>query len=239
MQQEKISAILLAGGSGKRMQSGTPKQYMLLGEKPVLCYSLAAFDQSSVDEIVLVVNESDTEYLKDSILSRYPVKKPLILVQGGAERYFSVYNGLKEAVDSDYVLIHDGARPFITVEMIEGVIASLKDHPACAVGVPVKDTIKIVDTTGTITETPDRNMVWAIQTPQAFSTPLIKRAYDMLMEDIQKETQPGKTLVTDDTMVLEHTLKYPVKMIMGSYSNIKITTPEDMRMGEALLHREK
>ncbi|SHL81782.1 2-C-methyl-D-erythritol 4-phosphate cytidylyltransferase [Anaerocolumna jejuensis DSM 15929] len=238
MPHEKISAILLAGGSGKRMQSDIPKQYMLLGEKPVLCYSLAAFDQSRVDEIILVANKNDMEYLNDKILKQYPAEKPVHLVPGGEERYYSVYNGLRRAADSDYVLIHDGARPFITAEMIERVIASLKEHPACAVGVPVKDTIKIVDTTKTIIETPDRNMVWAVQTPQAFSCPLILRAYDMLMEDLKKEPQAKKTPVTDDTMVLEYSLHYPVKMIMGSYSNIKITTPEDMLMGEALLHRE-
>ncbi|SHO49601.1 2-C-methyl-D-erythritol 4-phosphate cytidylyltransferase [Anaerocolumna xylanovorans] len=236
MRQEKISAILLAGGSGKRMQSDIPKQYMVLGDKPVLSYSLAAFDESSVDEIILVVNESDMEYLKDNILKQYPVKKPVHLVPGGEERYLSVYNGLKSITDTDFVLIHDGARPFITVEMIERVIISLREYPACAVGVPVKDTIKIVDTTGTIIETPDRSMVWAIQTPQAFSVPLIVRAYEMLLSHLQKEEHDKKVPVTDDTMVIEYTLKYPVKMIMGSYSNIKITTPEDMIMGEALLY---
>lgn len=239
MQQEKISAILLAGGSGRRMQSDTPKQYMLLGDKPVLSYSLAAFEQSSVDEIILVVNDSDMEYLKSNILKRFPVKKPIHLVPGGEERYLSVYNGLKSMTDSDFVLIHDGARPFITVEMIERVITSLREHPACAVGVPVKDTIKIVDTTGTITETPDRSTVWAIQTPQAFSASLIMRAYEMLLLQMQEEGQDKKTPVTDDTMVIEYTLNYPVRMIMGSYSNIKITTPEDMIMGEALLHNKK
>ncbi len=238
MGQEKISAILLAGGSGKRMQSDLPKQYMLLGENPVLYYSLAAFDKSSVDEIILVVNENDIEYLKNNILGQYPLEKPVHVVTGGEERYLSVYNGLKEITEGDYVLIHDGARPFITTEMIEEIIVNLKEHPACAVGVPVKDTIKIVDTTGTIVETPDRSMVWAIQTPQAFSRSLISRAYDMLLDKIQKDEQDKKISVTDDTMVLEYTLNYPVKMIMGSYRNIKITTQEDMIIGEALLQRK-
>lgn len=238
MGQEKVSAILLAGGSGKRMQSDLPKQYMLLGENPVLYYSLAAFDKSSVDEIILVVNENDIEYLKNNILGQYPLEKPVHVVTGGEERYLSVYNGLKEITEGDYVLIHDGARPFITTEMIEEIIVNLKEHPACAVGVPVKDTIKIVDTTGTIVETPDRSMVWAIQTPQAFSRSLISRAYDMLLDKIQKDEQDKKTSVTDDTMVLEYTLNYPVKMIMGSYRNIKITTQEDMIIGEALLQRK-
>ncbi len=239
MGQEKISAILLAGGSGKRMQSDIPKQYMLLGEKPVLYYSLEAFDKSSVDEILLVVNENDIEYLEENILSRYPLDKPVRVVTGGEERYHSVYNGLKAISEGEYVLIHDGARPFITTEMIEEIIVSLREHPACAVGVPVKDTIKIVDTTGTITETPDRSFVWAIQTPQAFSRSLISRAYDMLLGEFHKDVQDKKISITDDTMVLEYTLNYPVKMIMGSYRNIKITTQEDLIMGEALLQRKK
>ena len=234
MEHEKISAILLAGGNGKRMQADIPKQYMLLGNKPVLSYSLEAFSRSSDDDIILVANECDKEYLKEHILKKYPVPKPVHLVTGGEERYLSVYNGLKRLTNADYVLIHDSARPFITVGLIEQVISTLRECGACAVGVPVKDTIKIVDTKGTILETPDRNKTWAIQTPQAFQTSLIIRAYDMLMEKLQYNTD-SQCFVTDDTMVLEYTLKHPVRMIKGSYSNIKITTPEDMIMAEAIL----
>jgi len=234
-QDDKVSAIILAGGSGKRMQSEIPKQYMLLGDYPVLYYSLKAFDNSSVDEIILVINESDREYLKEKLLKAYTFKKPVRLAAGGEERYLSVFNGLQGCKESDYVLIHDGARPFISVEIIEETIKNTKEYKACAVGVPVKDTIKIVDTNGTIKETPDRSKVWAIQTPQAFQTSLIIDAYELLLADLNQKTGGGPLNVTDDAMVLECTINYPIKIIMGSYSNIKITTPEDIRVGEALL----
>ncbi|MDF2871546.1 MAG: 2-C-methyl-D-erythritol 4-phosphate cytidylyltransferase [Anaerocolumna sp.] len=232
---DKVSAIILAGGSGKRMQSQIPKQYLILGDHPILYYSLKAFDNSSVDEIILVVNENDREYLREKLLNIYTFKKPIRLAAGGEERYLSVNNGLQVCKESDYVLIHDGARPFISVETIEEIIKNTKEYKACAIGVPVKDTIKIVDANGTIKETPDRSKVWAIQTPQAFQVPLIIHAYELLLADLIQETGGGPLAVTDDTMVLECTINYPVKIIMGSYSNIKITTPEDIRVGEALL----
>lgn len=239
MSRKKVSAIILAGGSGKRMNSDIPKQYMLLGDKPVLYYSLQAFDKSTVDEIIVVVGENDRDYLENTLLKQYPVTKPVRLAKGGEERYLSVYNGLQEIGGADYVLIHDGARPFLSVEIIENTIQCLEEHPACAVGVPVKDTIKIVDTTGTIKETPDRSLVWAVQTPQAFSGALIREAYGLLLSENGEKGKSLKNTVTDDAMVVEQTLHYPVKMIMGSYSNIKITTPEDMVLGEAFLNRGK
>lgn len=239
MGRKKVSAIILAGGSGKRMNSEIPKQYMLLGTKPVLYYSVKAFDQSSVDEIILVHGEKDRKYMESEFLCSYPFEKLIHLVQGGEERYHSVYNGLKETNGADYVLIHDGARPFITAKVIEKTIQSLIEHPACAVGVPVKDTIKIIDTTGTIMETPDRNLLWAAQTPQAFSFSLISEAYELLLTKMKDQKESNKILITDDAMVLEYMLNYPVKMIMGSYSNIKITTSEDMILGEALLQSHK
>ncbi|WOO38820.1 2-C-methyl-D-erythritol 4-phosphate cytidylyltransferase [Anaerocolumna sp. AGMB13020] len=232
---DKVSAIILAGGSGKRMQSEIPKQYMRLGEHPILYYSLKAFDNSSIDEITLVINENDREYLIEKLLKTYTFQKPVHLAPGGEERYLSVYNGLQVCRNSDYVLVHDGARPFISVEIIEETIKNTKEYKACAVGVPVKDTIKIIDTNGTIKETPDRSKVWAIQTPQAFQTSLIINAYEQLLADLNQETGGGPLAVTDDAMVLECTSRYPIKIIMGSYSNIKITTPEDIRVGEALL----
>ncbi len=256
MESKRTVAIVLAAGTGKRMLSSTAKQYLPLGGKPVLYYSLKAFEKSSVDEIVLVVGKNEAEYCKNLILEEYNMRKVNHIIEGGKERYHSVYNGLKEIKSADYVLIHDGARPFVTVEIIEDTIKNLKYHSACVVGVPNKDTIKLVNGDGIVLETPDRSKLWSVQTPQAFSYDIIMRAYCMIMgemvynrekEDGFKKTAGrlgsdkiiediGELNITDDAMVVEQTLNYPIKMIMGSYRNIKITTPEDILIGEALLN---
>ncbi len=256
MGNKRTVAIVLAAGMGKRMQSSTAKQYLLLGGKPILYYSLKAFEESTAHEIVLVVGKDDIDYCKESILKEYNFKKVCHVIEGGKERYHSVYNGLKEIKSADYVLIHDGVRPFVTVEIIEDTIKNLEYHGACVVGVPNKDTIKLVNREGIVTETPDRNKIWSVQTPQAFSYDIIMQAYFMIMDGMaynrKKENGLNKVTdkncseklkkdisginITDDAMVVEHTMHYPIKMIMGSYRNIKITTPEDILIGEALLN---
>ncbi len=254
MKNKTAAAIVLAAGTGKRMQSSTAKQYLLLGGKPILYYSLKAFEESSVEEIILVVGQDDIDYCKESIVEKYNLKKVSCIIEGGKERYHSVYNGLKEIKLADYVLIHDGVRPFVTVDLIEAAIRNLGLHGACVAGVPNKDTIKIVNQDGLVTETPDRDRVWAVQTPQAFSYDIIMQAYCMIMgemahnreeKDLNQvsgnynggrfEEDINRINITDDAMVVEYTMNYPVKMIMGSYRNIKITTPEDILIGEALL----
>ena len=172
MQKEKITAIVLAGGSGKRMRAGCKKQYMELGGKPILFYSLKAFEESEVDDIILVTNEA--EYCKKNILQKYGLNKVSRIVPGGAERYHSVYNGLISVTGSSYVLIHDGARPCLTQEIIKAAVESVKQYHACVIGMPVKDTIKIADSGNFAANTPDRERVWQIQTPQAFSYPMIR-----------------------------------------------------------------
>lgn len=239
MRLDKTAAIILAAGSGKRMQSNVPKQYLELGGKPILYYSLKAFEESSIDEIILVVGENEEEYCREEILGKYQIKKVSKIVIGGKERYHSVYNGLAACLSSiSYVLIHDGARPFISIDTIEDIIKKLPLHKACVVGVPVKDTIKVVNDWGEIENTPDRNKLWSVQTPQGFSFELIKNAYDIMMKEL-KEVKPGsedgKINITDDAMILEYTLKTPVKMIKGDYKNVKITTAEDILIGEAFL----
>lgn len=226
MQNEKITAIVLAGGSGKRMESDCKKQYMLLAEKPLLYYALRTFQESPVDEIILVTNEE--EYCRFEILEKYHLNKVSKIVPGGAERYHSVYQGLMAAKGCDYVLIHDGARPFITDEMIRESIENVKKYKACAIGVPVKDTIKIVDEERFAKKTPLREYLWQMQTPQTFSYSLIAEAY----KKVFKEQPEG---ITDDAMVIEYGGLAKVKMLMGSYRNIKITTPEDMIIAEAFL----
>ena len=220
---KKIVAIVLAGGQGRRMQSEIPKQYLLLEGKPVLYYSLMAFEQSCVDEIILVTGEEEIAYCRKEIVEKYRIKKVTGIVAGGAERYYSVYAGLKECRVCEVVLIHDGARPFLTKEMIERSIEGGKQYQACILGMPVKDTIKISDGNGYVKETPKRAFVWMVQTPQSFAYQMVYAAYQQLMKEREEER-----LVTDDAMVVERFSGVPVRLIEGSYENIKITTPEDL-----------
>ena len=224
----KVTAIVLAAGSGKRMNSKVHKQYLLIDGKPVLYYSLKAFEESRVDNIILVVGEDEIEYCKKEIVEQFGFRKVCAIVKGGKERYHSVYEGLKAASETDYVLIHDGARPFLTQDIIERTIASVVKYRACVVGMPVKDTIKIVDNDTFAKETPDRASVWQVQTPQAFSYEVVYDAYTRMLAGDENG-------ITDDAMVVERMTDYKVKLIEGSYRNIKITTPEDLLVAEAYL----
>lgn len=228
MRKDRITAIVLAAGQGKRMNSKVAKQYLLLKNKPVLYYSLKSFEESDVDEIILVVGQGEIEYVREHIIQFYQFKKVINIVEGGKERYHSVYNGLNAISKTSYVLIHDGARPFVTNDIIDRVIESVIKSRACIVGMPVKDTIKIADKDGLVLETPSRENLWMIQTPQAFEFDLIKKAYDIIMKE-------DNIQVTDDAMVLERSLNYPIKLIEGSYQNIKITTPEDIKIGDIFM----
>lgn len=222
------TAIILAAGSGKRMNSKVHKQYLLLDKKPILYYSLKAFEESRVSNIILVTGAGEEDYCNKEIVEKYGFRKVIAVVAGGKERYHSVYEGLKAAQGAAYVLIHDGARPFVDHEIIERSMKAVKTYQACVAGMPVKDTIKIADKDGFAKETPERSRVWQIQTPQTFSYPLILHAYEKMMED-----DDGS--VTDDAMVLERMTKHRVKLIAGNYRNIKITTPEDLFVAEAYL----
>ena len=227
------TAIILAAGQGKRMKSQVAKQYLLLNKKPVLFYTIQAFELSQVDEIVLVVPEGEEEYVRETIIKPYSFQKVKRMVVGGDERYDSVYSGLKAIQGVDYVLIHDGARPLITADVINQTIQTVCEVKACVVGMPVKDTIKIVDAKGIVIDTPSRERVWSIQTPQAFSFELIYKAYNQFM-------QLSERTATDDAMVLEQMLSYPITTVFGSYENIKITTPEDISIAEGILsHMEQ
>lgn len=223
---KKHTAIVLAAGKGSRMQSAVPKQYLELCGKPVLYYSLAAFEESFIDEIILVAGKDDISYCKEQIVERYGFQKVTEIIAGGAERYLSVYQGLLAAEEADYVYIHDGARPFVDAAILSDAKACVEQYQACVAGMPVKDTIKIVDAEDFAKETPERKYVWQVQTPQVFSYALVREAYDMLMEDQDAYS------VTDDAMVVETMLNYPVKLFQASYKNIKITTPEDLQIAE-------
>lgn len=227
---KKVTAIILAGGQGKRMGTSTAKQYLQLQENPVLYYSIKAFEESDVDQIILVVQDDMIEWVTTHICQRYNFQKIAKVVKGGKERYDSVNQGLQAVEDADYILIHDGARPFVTKKMITDSVCGAMKYRACVLGVPSKDTVKIVDTTQKIIETPDRSKVWCIQTPQAFDAELIRLAYQKLYEQ-----EIGQ--ITDDAMVVETMMNIPVRVVLGSYQNIKLTTPEDLIVAEALMKR--
>ena len=232
---EKFTAIVLAGGTGKRMHSHIHKQYLTLAGKPVLYYALKAFEESPVQEIVLVVGKGEIEYCQKEIVEKYGFQKISHIIEGGAERYHSVYCGLKAIKGADYVLIHDGARPFLDEEIIKRNIQAVREYQACVAGMPVKDTIKISDEEEFAAATPDRSKLWMIQTPQAFSYSLIFDAYDKVLKaEKNAERIPA---ITDDAMVAEYVTGCRIKLVQGSYENIKITTPDDIIIAESFIKK--
>lgn len=223
----EVVAIVLSAGVGSRMKSDIPKQYMDLNGKPVIFYSLKAFEEAEVSSIILVCGKNDVEYCKKEIVEAYGFTKVKAVVPGGANRYDSVYEGLKAIESADYVLVHDGARPMVDLDLISRVIDSSIKDKACVAAVPVKDTIKIADEEGFAKETPDRSQLWSVQTPQGFSFPLLKSAYEKLYLDL--EAKKEVPTITDDAMVIEYATSQKVRFVEGSYLNIKITTPEDIK----------
>ena len=227
--KEVFAAVVLAAGRGKRMESSVHKQYLLLHEKPVLYYALKAFEESPVQEIVLVVGKGEIEYCQKEIVEKYGFQKISYIIEGGAERYHSVYCGLKAIKGADYVLIHDGARPFLDEEIIKRNIQAVREYQACVAGMPVKDTIKVSDEEEFAAATPDRSKLWMIQTPQIFEYSLIRNAHESIRcKDMSS--------ITDDAMVVEQETGVKVALAEGSYQNIKITTPEDLFIAEAFLN---
>lgn len=236
MEQEKVrrekkcTAIVLAAGSGRRMGTTVQKQYLELEGKPVLYYCLDVFQKSNyIDEIILVTGENEIAYCREKIVTRYGFDKVVEITKGGRERYESVYCGLKY-VNEGIVFIHDGARPFVDEKMLERAYeCALKDQ-ACVVGMPVKDTIKIADQDQYAVRTPDRAYVWQVQTPQVFEAKLVCDAYEKMI-------QSGWEKATDDAMVVEQMTAHPVRLVLGSYENIKITTPEDLEIARVFIKK--
>ena len=226
---EKCTAIVLAAGQGKRMHSKIQKQFLEVKNHPVLYYSLKCFQESPlILDIIVVTGENVLSYCKDEIVEKYAFTKVKKIIPGGKERYDSVYAGLLACEDCDYVFIHDGARPFITEEILERGLEGVKETGACVIGMPSKDTVKLSDG-GFVKETPKRSNVWTIQTPQIFSYPLIRGAH----ESIRKKDMSA---ITDDAMVVEQERGTRIRLAEGSYRNIKITTPEDLAVAEAFLN---
>lgn len=226
---EKIAAIIVAGGRGKRMGTTVKKQFIKLRDKEVLAHTIEAFNKvDEISEIIVVVGQEDVERVREEIVARYGLNKVSKIVVGGKERQDSVYNGLVATSDEvEYVMIHDGARPFISETVIQRAIEKTKKYKATIVAVPVKDTIKVINIeTETVEHTPPREKLWAVQTPQSFDKKLLLEAYE-------NAHQKG-LLVTDDSMIVEAYGK-KVQVVLGEYMNIKITTPEDLVIGENIL----
>lgn len=225
-----IYGIVLAAGTGKRMKSSVQKQYMDLYGKPVLYYALAAFEKSNIDEIIVVTGKDEVGYVSENIINKYKIEKVKKVIAGGKERYNSVYNALCEIEEASSVLIHDGARPFISSDKINELISSMEEYQAVIAGVPVKDTVKSTNDEGMVLETIPRKNLWQIQTPQAFDYIKLKKAYDEIIGSEYEKT------ITDDSMIWEKIYNdIPVKIIFGDYNNIKLTTPEDLIVGESIM----
>ncbi len=245
------TAILLAGGQGKRMGGKVAKQYLELNEKPVLWYSLMAIEKSEyIDECVLVIRPDDAEFVRDELLSKYFFTKVTRIADAGKERYESVWSalvslkninwmalseekkeellsdtGLSKDLPTDYIFIHDGARPFLTEDIIKNNYDTVMKYGACVTAVKSKDTVKIVNGDGVVEQTPDRNTVWNVQTPQTFSA---EKIFECYRRAIYNECEN----LTDDAMVIELFGLGEVHVAQGSYRNIKITTPEDLTVAE-------
>lgn len=234
--EKKCTAIVLSAGTGSRMGGPIAKQYMSLADKPVLWYSLNAVEQAVViDDCILVAGPDDIEYVTREIVQKYGFSKVHSVVAGGAERYLSVMNALRAMDESaGYVFIHDGARPFLTEEMLTRLADAVEEYHACVAAMPSKDTVKIVDRENYAIQTPDRRTVWNVQTPQVFDARIIIEAYERLEMGMQRLHEQG-IAITDDAGVVELFTNYKVRMVEGSYRNLKITTPEDMVVAEALL----
>ncbi|MGM0369533.1 MAG: 2-C-methyl-D-erythritol 4-phosphate cytidylyltransferase [Bacillota bacterium] len=228
----KTSVIIPAAGQGKRMKTEKNKQFLMLEDKEILAHTINKFEQeATVNEIIVVCRAEEVDYCKNNIVDNDSLDKSLKVVVGGKTRQESVYNGLQE-VDSasGSVLIHDGARPFVKSNLIKKVITKLQKYDAVAVGVPVKDTIKVVNSDSMIINTPDRSKLVAIQTPQVFRKDLILDAYQRAHDD--------GFIGTDSSSLVERIDK-KVKFVKGSYENIKITTPEDLEFGKRILAGRK
>ena len=238
-EKRKITAVVLAAGSGSRMQSAEKKQFMDLCGTPVVIHSLMAFEKNkNIDNVVVVTAKEDVHRML--LLSlRYNLRKVKNIAEGGDMRFKSVYSGLKTVSgDTDYVLIHDGARPLISQELIDRCCEYVSIFKACVAAVPVTDTIKIADDKMFIKETVDRSRLWAVQTPQAFSYSLIMRAYNKLYDTI-REYNSDPSRITDDAMIVENMGDCRVHFVPGEYSNIKITTKEDMVTAAAFIRNRE
>lgn len=245
MEKKRCTAVILAAGSGSRMQSDTAKQFMPLRGKPLICYALQAVEDSNIiDDCILVTGAKDLAWVTEKIVKKYHYHKVDTVIAGGEERYLSVASAIRLIASDDmavpnrdgYVFVHDGARPFLTEKILRDTFEAVQKYGACVSAVRSKDTVKIADEEGFVRETPDRNLIWNMHTPQVFETRLIVGAYAALEKNL-KELQEKGIHITDDAMVVEYFTDTRVKLVEGSYENIKLTTPEDLAVAESVLDK--
>lgn len=226
-----VSVIFPAAGQGKRMNAGINKVFLELADRPMLIRTLQKFSAvPEVGELIVVVGAEEVEPVTN-LLKKYQELKPWLVTEGGSERQYSVWNGLKQvSAEADVVLVHDAARPLVTVKTIEAVIGAAREYGGAIAAVPEKNTIKIVSEHGVVKSTPARSTLWAVQTPQGF------RKQILLEANIKAEADGF--LGTDDASLVER-LGRPVHVVRSEYSNIKVTTPEDLLIAEAFLRHEQ
>jgi 2-C-methyl-D-erythritol 4-phosphate cytidylyltransferase len=224
-EQVSVGVIIPAAGKGKRMGAGQSKQFLHLAGEPILIRTLQVFvTHPAVDEIVVAVSQDDWEQTEQLLAAAGLAEKGIRLVTGGAERQHSVYRALKES-RSEWVLVHDAVRPFVTHDRIDALLDAVKMHGAAVLAVPLKDTVKEVSDAGVVEGTPDRSRLWAVQTPQAFRRELLLEAHE--------RGQAAGLFATDDAMLVEE-MGIDVRVVEGDYTNIKLTTPDDRIVAEAI-----
>ena len=231
---KKCAAIVLAAGSGKRMGTKVPKQFLELDGKPILYYCLKTFEDSFIDEIVIVCRPEDEEYVRTEIACKYSFEKITRITAGGKERYHSVAAGLEAIEECDYVFIHDGARPFVNDDILDASFRGVSEYHSAITSVPAKDTVKIADENRFVCETPKRDRVYLMQTPQTFDFDEIRQCYRMLINNEEELISKG-IAITDDAMVMEYFGDRRVYLSQGDYKNIKVTTPEDIAIAKMFL----
>jgi 2-C-methyl-D-erythritol 4-phosphate cytidylyltransferase len=223
-----VTAVVPAAGRGVRMGTGVPKQFLTLGSVPLLVHALQTFEASPIiSDIILVVPQDDCQFCRDNIVPTHGLKKVTQVVAGGRRRQDSVLNGVRAAKSTtDIVVIHDAVRPFVSLSMITQVVDAVRNHGAAIIAIPMRDTVKRVNPDGLITETLNREELWLAQTPQAFR-------YDLLLQAHEQGEADGVD-ATDDAFLVERLGRF-VAIVQGSSDNIKVTRPEDLHMGQAIL----
>ena len=253
MKRKRNALILLAGGRGSRMGSDIPKQFMMLGGMPLIRHSLETVQSSAlIDECILVSGKEDIPAIRD-IVDRGGYDKVSLIVPGGAERYLSVVNGCEALIEKyegceafegmpEIILVHDGARPFVDDGIISRCLEGVRVTGGCVAAVPSKDTVKIADKDGVVTDEPVRSSVWCMQTPQVFALPVIRAACEAVRNagcSDDPEMEAALSGITDDARMVSLFTDTKIKLVMGSYENIKVTTPVDLIIAERILEERR
>ncbi len=229
---KRIAAIVPAAGTGKRMQSAgytMSKQFVSIGHLPILAHTVAKLESSeAIDDIIIVCEKERVDHVATEIVDACRFTKIRRIVAGGKERQDSVFAGFQACPSADFVLIHDGVRPFISQTKIREVLDSAVLHRAAILAVQAKDTIKAQDEQQFVERTLDRSVLWSVQTPQVFEYDLLKQAFETAFRD--------NYYATDESALVE-AIGHRVKIVPGDYDNIKITSPEDVVIAEAILER--